>query len=110
VTFVLIPPLALVFLVLGTIFLGIATPSEGGAMGAMGALLMALARGRLSVKLLANWSAHCRWPVRPRLPVRQQCRRCERMNDVPSDLSPVFYERGNSRAHFAHSATGHFHW
>ena len=52
VTFVLIPPLALIFLVLGTIFLGIATPTEGGAMGAMGALLMALARGRLSVKLL----------------------------------------------------------
>ena len=38
VTFVLIPPLALIFLVLGTIFLGIATPTEGGAMGATGAL------------------------------------------------------------------------
>ena len=34
VTFVLIPPLALIFLVLGTIFLGVATPTEGGAMGA----------------------------------------------------------------------------
>src|SRR5439155_26190867 len=33
VLFVLIPPLALIFLVLGTIFLGIATPTEGGAMG-----------------------------------------------------------------------------
>ncbi|WIT11226.1 TRAP transporter large permease subunit [Paucibacter sediminis] len=54
VTFVLIPPLALIFLVLGTIFLGIATPTEGGAMGAMGALLMALARGRLSGKLLTQ--------------------------------------------------------
>jgi TRAP-type mannitol/chloroaromatic compound transport system permease large subunit len=41
VTFVLIPPLALIFLVLGTIFLGIATPTEGGAMGAVGALVMA---------------------------------------------------------------------
>ena len=41
VTFVLIPPLGLIFLVLGTIFLGIATPTEGGAMGASGALLMA---------------------------------------------------------------------
>jgi TRAP-type mannitol/chloroaromatic compound transport system permease large subunit len=41
VTFVLIPPLALIFLVLGTIFLGIATPTEGGAMGAVGALAMA---------------------------------------------------------------------
>jgi len=52
VTFVLIPPLALIFLVLGTIFLGIATPTEGGAMGATGALIMAIARRRLSWKLL----------------------------------------------------------
>src|SRR6476659_9029950 len=52
VTFVLIPPLALIFLVLGTIFLGIATPTEGGAMGAVGALVMALARRRIDVNLL----------------------------------------------------------
>ena len=52
VTFVLIPPLALIFLVLGTIFLGVATPTEGGAMGATGALAMAMARRRLNVKLL----------------------------------------------------------
>ncbi len=52
VTFVLIPPLALIFLVLGTIFLGIATPTEGGAMGAVGALVMAVTRRRLSMKLL----------------------------------------------------------
>src|SRR6187200_1968822 len=52
VTFVLIPPLALIFLVLGTIFLGIATPTEGGAMGAAGALVMAVARRRLDLKLL----------------------------------------------------------
>ncbi|MFO1328643.1 MAG: TRAP transporter large permease subunit [Rubrivivax sp.] len=52
VTFVLIPPLALIFLVLGTIFLGIATPTEGGAMGAVGALAMAVARRRLDLKLL----------------------------------------------------------
>ena len=52
VSFVLIPPLALIFLVLGTIFLGVATPTEGGAMGASGALIMALARRRLSWKLL----------------------------------------------------------
>jgi len=51
VIFVLIPPLALIFLVLGTIFLGWATPTEGGAMGATGALVMALLRGRLSLKL-----------------------------------------------------------
>jgi len=48
----LVPPLFLIFLVLGTIFLGIATPTEGGAMGAMGALIMATVRKRLSVKLL----------------------------------------------------------
>jgi TRAP-type mannitol/chloroaromatic compound transport system permease large subunit len=52
VTFVLIPPLVLIFLVLGTIFLGIATPTEGGAMGALGALIMAVSRGRLNFKLL----------------------------------------------------------
>ncbi|MBI3140345.1 MAG: TRAP transporter large permease subunit [Rhodocyclales bacterium] len=52
VTFVLIPPLALIFLVLGTIFLGIATPTEGGAMGATGALIMAFSRRRLSLKLM----------------------------------------------------------
>jgi len=52
VTFVLIPPLALIFLVLGTIFLGVATPTEGGAMGATGALIMALARRRLTLTSL----------------------------------------------------------
>jgi tripartite ATP-independent transporter DctM subunit len=52
VVFVLIPVLALIFLVLGTIFLGVATPTEGGAMGATGALIMALARRRLSWRLL----------------------------------------------------------
>ncbi|WP_408646111.1 TRAP transporter large permease [Tepidiphilus thermophilus] len=52
VTFVLIPPLALIFLVLGTIFLGVATPTEGGAMGAVGAMLLAWARKRLDRALL----------------------------------------------------------
>ncbi len=52
VTFVLIPPLALIFLVLGTIFLGIATPTEGGAMGATGALVMAFVRRRMNGSLL----------------------------------------------------------
>jgi len=52
VTFVLIPPLLLIFLVLGTIFLGVATPTEGGAMGALGAFIMAMARRRLSMPLL----------------------------------------------------------
>jgi tripartite ATP-independent transporter DctM subunit len=48
----LVPPLALIFLVLGTIFLGMATPTEGGAMGATGAILLALAKRRLSWSLL----------------------------------------------------------
>jgi TRAP-type mannitol/chloroaromatic compound transport system permease large subunit len=52
VIIVLIPPLALIFLVLGTIFLGIATPTEGGAMGAVGALIMAAAKGRLSLDVI----------------------------------------------------------
>jgi len=50
VAFVMIPPLILIFLVLGTIFLGIATPTEGGAMGAVGALTLAAARRRLTVR------------------------------------------------------------
>src|SRR5215207_10285181 len=41
VTFVMVPPLALIFLVLGTIFIGVATPTEGGAMGALGAIMLA---------------------------------------------------------------------
>jgi TRAP-type mannitol/chloroaromatic compound transport system permease large subunit len=49
---VLIPPLVLIFLVLGTIFLGVATPTEGGAMGALGALIMATARRRLGMGLM----------------------------------------------------------
>jgi TRAP-type mannitol/chloroaromatic compound transport system permease large subunit len=54
VTFVLIPPLILIFLVLGTIFLGLATPTEGGAMGAVGALIMAGARRRLTWRVLVQ--------------------------------------------------------
>lgn len=51
-TFVLVPPLGLIFLVLGSIFLGIATPTESGAMGAVGALAMALSRRRLKLEQL----------------------------------------------------------
>ncbi len=54
VVLVLVPPLALIFLVLGTIFLGVATPTEGGAMGAAGALIMAIARRRLGFRLLSD--------------------------------------------------------
>jgi TRAP-type mannitol/chloroaromatic compound transport system permease large subunit len=52
VCFVMMPPLALIFLVLGTIFIGVATPTEGGAMGASGSLILALANRRLDLKLL----------------------------------------------------------
>lgn len=52
VTFVLMPPLILIFLVLGTIFLGVATPTEGGAMGALGALILAIGKRRLTMPLL----------------------------------------------------------
>ena len=52
VIIVLIPPLALIFLVLGTIFLGNATPTEGGAMGATGALILAIIKGRLNLQTL----------------------------------------------------------
>ena len=48
----LVPPLALIFLVLGTIFVGIATPTEGGAMGAAGSILLALARRQLTFDLM----------------------------------------------------------
>jgi len=48
----MVPPLVLIFLVLGTIFLGVATPTEGGAMGATGAILMALVKRKLSFSLL----------------------------------------------------------
>ncbi len=52
VIIVLVPPLALIFLVLGTIFVGIATPTEGGAMGAAGALLLAFAKRALTMDLM----------------------------------------------------------
>ena len=51
-TFVMVPPLFLIFLVLGTIFIGIATPTEGGAMGATGALILGAAKRRLSWDLV----------------------------------------------------------
>ena len=54
VIIVLIPPLALIFLVLGTIFLGIATATEGGAMGATGSLLLAWFKRRLPYKTLSD--------------------------------------------------------
>jgi TRAP-type mannitol/chloroaromatic compound transport system permease large subunit len=54
VIMVLIPPLALIFLVLGTIFIGLATPTEGGAMGAVGAMILAWAKGRFKFPTLQS--------------------------------------------------------
>jgi TRAP-type mannitol/chloroaromatic compound transport system permease large subunit len=54
VVLVLVPPLALIFLVLGTIFIGIATPTEGGGMGALGAMILAISNRRLSKDLLTQ--------------------------------------------------------
>jgi TRAP-type mannitol/chloroaromatic compound transport system permease large subunit len=51
-TFVMVPPLFLIFLVLGTIFIGVATPTEGGAMGASGALILGGLKRRLSFDLI----------------------------------------------------------
>jgi tripartite ATP-independent transporter DctM subunit len=51
----MIPSIVLIFLVLGTIFMGLATPTEAGAMGAVGATLLAIANRRFSWKLL--WQA-----------------------------------------------------
>jgi tripartite ATP-independent transporter DctM subunit len=51
----IVPSLVLIFLVLGTIFLGLATPTEAGAMGAVGAILLSIAHGRFSVPTI--WSA-----------------------------------------------------
>ena len=47
VTFVMVPPLLLIFLVLGTIFIGVASPTEGGAMGALGSIVLAALKRRL---------------------------------------------------------------
>jgi len=51
-TFVMVPPLFLIFLVLGTIFIGVATPTEGGAMGASGALILGGLKRRLTWDLI----------------------------------------------------------
>ena len=48
----MLPPLILILLVLGTIFAGIATPTEAGAMGAIGAIILALINRRLNLKNL----------------------------------------------------------
>ncbi len=51
----MVPSIVLIFLVLGTIFLGLATPTEAGAMGAVGAVVLAVFNGRFTWSLL--WQA-----------------------------------------------------
>ena len=51
----MVPSLVLIFLVLGTIFLGLATPTEAGAMGAVGSIVLAILHGRYNNKML--WQA-----------------------------------------------------
>ena len=48
VLLVLIPPLFLILVVLGSIFAGVATPTEAGALGAVGAMVLAKMHGRLN--------------------------------------------------------------
>ena len=48
----MVPPLVLIFLVLGTVLIGLATPTEAGAMGVVGALLLAALNRRLSCPVL----------------------------------------------------------
>src|ERR1051325_11532386 len=48
----MIPSLGLIFLVLGTIFMGLATPTEAGAMGVVGAIALAYSYGTLNWTLL----------------------------------------------------------
>ncbi|MBL6808534.1 MAG: TRAP transporter large permease subunit, partial [Pseudomonadales bacterium] len=50
----ILPPLGLIFAVLGSIFFGIATPTEAAGVGAAGALLLAAGYGRLSLAVLRD--------------------------------------------------------
>jgi tripartite ATP-independent transporter DctM subunit len=50
----LLPPLALIVVVLGSIFAGIATPTEAGALGAVGACVMAMVGRRLTRKAVTD--------------------------------------------------------
>ncbi|MDB5553597.1 MAG: dicarboxylate transporter permease protein DctM subunit [Rhizobium sp.] len=48
----MIPSIVLIFLVLGTIFMGIATPTEAGALGVVGAMILAAINGRFTLPLI----------------------------------------------------------
>jgi len=52
VLFSLLPPLSLVVAVLGSIFFGIASPTESAAVGALGAIILAIMHNKLSMKNL----------------------------------------------------------
>jgi len=54
VVLAIIPTAGLIFLVLGSIFFGIATPTEASGVGALGATLFTMARGRLSFSALSD--------------------------------------------------------
>ena len=50
----LVPPLLLIAAVLGSIFFGLATPTEAGAVGAIGALILTMTNGRFSMRLVKD--------------------------------------------------------
>lgn len=54
----LLPPLLLILLVLGGIFAGVATPTEAGALGALGALLLSVLQRRLTLGALIDTLRH----------------------------------------------------
>ncbi len=51
---VVLPPLVLIFAVLGSIVGGVAAPTEAASMGALGSLILALMGGRLNLRVLAD--------------------------------------------------------
>jgi tripartite ATP-independent transporter DctM subunit len=57
VLLVMMPPLVLILLVLGSIFAGIATPTEAGALGALGAVVLAALNRRLTLRALRETMA-----------------------------------------------------
>ena len=48
----MLPPIILILVVLGSIFIGIATPTEAGSLGAVGALLLSVVNRRFSMRIL----------------------------------------------------------
>jgi tripartite ATP-independent transporter DctM subunit len=50
----LVPPIVLIITVLGSILVGVATPTEAAGVGALGATLMAAAKGKLNLTLMGE--------------------------------------------------------